>query len=206
MEAGKLNMTTTRDIDNQLLETSTMLSMSRYIAEYVNNPANDMKVIPVNTIGTSSQLEAQIVKYNELLMARDNLVASSSVNNPLVLDYDAQLKGLHAAIARALNNEVVNLTNSVNSLQSAKGELKGQLAEGPEMAKYLRTEERQQKIKEQLYLYLLQKREENQLSKTFTNDKTRVITPPMGSVRPIAPKKKLIILMSFIFGLVLPAA
>ncbi len=204
VEAGKLNMTTTRDIDNQLLETSTMLSMSRYIAEYVNNPANDMKVIPVNTIGTSSQLEAQIVKYNELLMARDNLVASSSVNNPLVLDYDAQLKGLHAAIARALNNEVVNLTNSVNSLQSAKGELKGQLAEGPEMAKYLRTEERQQKIKEQLYLYLLQKREENQLSKTFTNDKPRVITPPMGSVRPIAPKKKLIILMSFIFGLVLP--
>lgn len=204
VEAGKLNMTTTRDIDNQLLETSTMLSMSRYIAEYVNNPANDMKVIPVNTIGTSSQLEAQIVKYNELLMARDNLVASSSVNNPLVLDYDTQLKGLHAAIARALNNEVVNLTNSVNSLQSAKGELKGQLADGPEMAKYLRTEERQQKIKEQLYLYLLQKREENQLSKTFTNDKTRVITPPMGSVRPIAPKKKLIILMSFLFGLALP--
>jgi len=204
LEAGKLNMATTRDIDNQLLGAITALSMSRYIAEYVNNPANDMKVIPVNTIGNSSQLEAQIAKYNELLMARDNLVGSTSLANPLVQDYDIQLKGLHAAIARALNNQVVSMTNSVNSLQAAKGELKGQLAESPEMAKYLRTEERQQKIKEQLYLYLLQKREENQLSQTFTNDKTRIITPPMGSVRPIAPKKKLIILLSFMFGLVLP--
>lgn len=204
LEAGKLNMATTRDIDKQLLEASTALSMSRYIAEYVNNPANDMKVIPVNTVGTSNQLEAQIAKYNELLMARDNLKESTSSENPIVQDYDIQLKGLHSAISHALNNQVVNMTNNVNSLQAAKGELKGQLAEGPEMAKYLRTEERQQEIKEQLYLYLLQKREENQLSKTFTNDKTRVITPPMGSVIPIAPKKKLVILLSFMFGLVLP--
>lgn len=204
-EAGKLNMASTRELEQQLLEASTKLSMAQYLADYVRNPANDKKVIPVISGGANAHLDGQIAEYNELLMSRNNLAASTSDNNPLVKDYDNQLKGFHEAIARALNSQVHDLTNSVNNISSAKGTLKSELSQGPEFAKYLRSEERQQKVKEQLYLFLLQKREENQLSQSFVSDKTRVLTPPMGSVEPVAPKKKLIVILAFMFGLILPS-
>ncbi len=60
-------------------------------------------------------------------------------------------------------------------------------------------------MKEELYLFLLQKREENELSQTFTAYNTRIITPPYGSLRPVAPKTMLIMLIAFLAGLAIPA-
>ena len=68
----------------------------------------------------------------------------------------------------------------------------------------LLSEERQQKVKESLYLFLLQKREENELTQTFTANNTRVITPPMGSLEPVAPRVQLILIVSILLGLAIP--
>lgn len=80
------------------------------------------------------------------------------------------------------------------------------LSSAPTQAKNLLSAERQQKIKEELYLYLLQKREENELNQAFTAYNTRIITPPTGPTAPNSPKKKVILLIAFVFGLALPAA
>lgn len=203
-EAGKLNLLTSTEMDQQILDATSKLSMAKYVAEHVDNPANAKSVIPVNTGGVSPQLETQIASYNNLLLARNNLAESTSENNPIVRDYDAQLKGMHESIAKALNTQVVTLANALKNMESAKGQLQGQLSQGPEMARHLRSVERQQKVKEQLYIYLLQKREENQLTQKFTADNTRVITPPTGPVRPVSPKKGLMVAMGFLFGLAFP--
>ena len=78
------------------------------------------------------------------------------------------------------------------------------LADGPEQAMYLLSVERQQKVKEALYLYLLQKKEENQLSQAFETAKIRVVTPPIGTKDPSAPVKKNIFLVAFAMGLLIP--
>lgn len=64
--------------------------------------------------------------------------------------------------------------------------------------------ERQQKVKEALYLFLLQKREENELSQAFTAYNTRIVTPPSGSMQPTAPVRKNILLVAIALGLLIP--
>lgn len=204
-EAAKMNMKSTHDIDEQLLEASTELAIAQYMEEFVNNPSNKNSVIPVNTGVLSNQLEVQISNYNNLLLNRNSVAESSSASNPLVKDYDKQLEGLHEAIKRALHTQVVTVGQRISKLQGAQDGIKGQLASAPTQAKHLLTVERQQKVKEELYLFLLQKREENELTQTFTADNTRVITPPMGPLGPVAPKTKMTVGLAFLLGLLFPA-
>lgn len=205
-EAAKQTMRTSADLDNNILETNNMLAMGQFLKEYVGNPANNRSVIPVNTGIGSPQLETQIANYNTQLLMRNNLAASTSDNNPIVQDYDAQLRGQREAIVRGINTHVASLQKTIGNMQSAQGQIKGTLSSAPRQAKYLLSVERQQKVKESLYLYLLQKREENELSQTFTANNTRVITPPYGSDAPVSPKRNFIIGIAFLFAILLPAA
>lgn len=204
-EAAKLNMQSSHELQQEELNISTQLSMARYVYDYVKNPANRHNVIPINTGVVTLPIESQISTYNTTLLSRNNLAESTSPSNPYVKDYDAQLAGMRDAIERALKTSVVSYENQLRGLENARGSIRGQLASGPNQAKYLLSVERQQKVKEQLYLFLLQKREENELTQTFTADNTRVITPPYGPVAPVAPKKPLLISIAFLVGLLLPA-
>lgn len=203
-EAAKLQMKQSTDMSNKMLEITNQMSMSIYLRDYLNNPANVKNVIPVNTGIGSPTLEAQINNYNNLLLTRNTLASSSSDSNPLVMDYDGQIKGLREAIVNAINAQIVSLNTTLKNMRGAKGSAEGQLASGPTQAKYLLSVERQQKVKESLYLYLLQKREENELTQTFTAYNTRIITPPTGSLLPVAPKKSMILMVCFLLGLCVP--
>lgn len=204
-EAARLNMKSTRDMDSEILETGTELSLARYVYDFVRKSVNKYSVIPVNTGVVSGQLEVQITNYNTLLLNRNNVASATSASNPIVQDYDTQLAGMREAIERALYTQVVGLEKQLAGLEGAQGNLRGQLASAPNQAKYLLSVERQQKIKEELYLYLLQKREENELNQTFTADNTRVITPPTGPVKPIFPKKMMTVGLALLVGLLFPA-
>ena len=203
-EAAKTQMKQSVEMSNKMLEVTNQMSMSIYLRDYLNNPGNAKSVIPVNTGIGSPTLEAQISNYNNLLLTRNTLAASSSDTNPLVVDYDGQIKGLREAIVNAINGQIVALNKSLRNMEGAKGAAESQLASGSTQAKYLLSVERQQKVKESLYLYLLQKREENELTQKFTADNTRIITPPTGSLQPVAPKVKFILAICMFFGLCVP--
>ncbi|MDE5868885.1 MAG: polysaccharide biosynthesis tyrosine autokinase [Muribaculaceae bacterium] len=204
-EAAKLNMEQDAQLTNKMLDLTNEIAMTGFVKDYVTNPANRNSVIPVNTGMGSPQLETQIASYNDLLLTRNNLVHSSSETNPIVLDYDAQLRGMREAIVKGVSSYVTALQSSLNNLRGAKGNTESQLSSGPTQAKYLLSVERQQKVKESLYLFLLQKREENELTQTFTAYNTRILTPPMGSTHPVSPKKNMIMGVMFFLSLVVPA-
>ncbi|MBD5329858.1 MAG: polysaccharide biosynthesis tyrosine autokinase [Bacteroides sp.] len=204
-EAAKLNMEQNAKLDNEILKMTNEITMAGFVKDYVVNPTNVNNVIPVNTGIGSNQLEAQIASYNSLLLNRNTLAQSSSDTNPLVLDYDAQLRGLREAIVRGISFHVSALQASLNNMRGAKNSTEGQLSSGPTQAKYLLSVERQQKVKESLYLFLLEKREENELTQTFTAYNTRILTPPMGSLRPVSPKKTIILASAFLLSLIIPA-
>lgn len=203
-EAAKLVMKQQAEMTDKMLETTNKMSMAIYLRDYLNNPANANNVIPVNTGISSPALEAQISSYNNILLNRNNVEANSSENNPIVKEYDVQLKGLRTAIVNAINGQIAAFNATLNNMKGAQGAVDGQLASGPTQAMDLLSMERDQKVKQELYLYLLQKKEENELTQKFTADNTRIITPPMGSLNPVAPKKKMIVAVAFLVGLLLP--
>ena len=204
-EVAKLQIQENSEMSAKMLETTNQISMATYLRDYLNNPANANSVLPVNTGIASPTLETEISAYNNILLNRNNLAANSSDNNPIVQGYDTQLEGLRRSIIAAVDGEISSLGKVLKNMSGMQGNVKNQLASAPVQANYLLSLERQQVIKQELYMFLLQKKEENDLSQKFTADNVRVITPPMGSLLQISPKKKLIVGVMFLLGLLFPA-
>lgn len=188
----------------RILEINNRIAITRYIRNMLMSETSKDQLLPVNSGINSPNIESQITTYNTMMLRRNSLVANSSDENPLVLDLDENLTAMREAIITSIDNELVTLNNQLASLQGTEREITQRLAANPNQAKYLLSVERQQKVKESLYLYLLQKREENQLSQAFTAYNTRVIEQPNGSALPTKPNKSMIRLIALILGLIIP--
>lgn len=205
-EAAKSLLAAGLMINEQELTASTMLSMTNYLKEYVQDPANTYNVIPMINGVDNPVLDEQIGAYNELLMQRNALAENSSNDNPLVKDRDKVLAGLRAAILRSIDGNISKLQSALKTITKAHGANRDLLGNAPQQAKSLLSVERQQVVMEELYMFLLQKREETELTQKFTADNIRIITPPYGKVKPVSPKKALLIIVFFLIGLGIPAA
>ncbi len=202
--ASQLYMSESSQTKSQILTLNTQLSMARYIRNYLTGSAGRNQLLPANSGLESANIEKLIAEYNTAQLERNNLVANSSEQNPLVVDMDQSLSAMRGVIVRSVDNLITTLNTQLSSLQKSEQATTERLAANPSQAKYLLSVERQQKVKEALYLFLLQKREENELSQAFTAYNTRVITPPTGNMVPTAPQKKNILFIAFMVGLLLP--
>lgn len=204
--AASMYMAESSETNAKIQTLNTQLSMTRYVRSYLTGASSRNQLLPANSGIENSGIEKQIAEYNTLQLRRNDLVANSSETNPLVVDMDHSLHALRDAIIRTLDNYVTTLNTQLRALQQSARQTTARIAANPSQGKYLLSVERQQKVKESLYLFLLQKREENELSQAFTAYNTRVIMPPSGSMAPTAPAKKNILLIAFVIGLIVPIA
>lgn len=202
--AASMYMAQSSETNAQILALNTQLSMARYIRNYLTNATSKHQLLPANSGIESPGIEQQIANYNTAQLRRNDLVANSSEKNPLVVDMDQSLENMRRAIITSIDNHITTLNTQLRSLQQSEKQTTARIAANPTQGKYLLSVERQQKVKEALYLFLLQKREENELSQAFTAYNTRVITPPSGSMIPTAPVKKNIALVAFALGILIP--
>ena len=191
-------------LGQEILGINNQLQMTRYIRNYLNADNSNEKVLPTNTGVEDLGLETQISAYNTKLLERNKIRSKSSSENPLVQSLDRELNEMRRAIVASVDNSIVNLQTQIKSLQGAQGAATSRLASNPNQAKYLLSVERQQKVKESLYLFLLQKREDNELNQAFTAYNSRVINEPGGSSAPISPDSKKILMVAFLIGLAIP--
>lgn len=195
---------------NAASEQNTLLDnqiyMVRFVRDFLTQGIHENELLPSNTGINNGAIEAQIARYNEMLMRRNSHLANSSLQNPLVKDLDNDLAVIRSTILQGLDNEMTRLNQQKRSVQSTYGQAVAKVASNPGQAKYLLSVERQQKVKEELYLFLLQKREENELSQAFTAYNNQLIEPPHGSPKPISPDTRMIYMMAFILGLAIPGA
>ena len=192
--------------DQQRQLISNQLYMVRYVRNYVTDPTHDFQLLPASSGIGNAAVEAQITAYNEKLLQRNNLVANSSEQNPLVADLDVALANLKGAIVNSLDNTQATLSAQLSTVQMLHSQALDKLSANPTQANHLLSIERQQKVKESLYLFLLQKREENELSQAFTAYNTRIIAEPWGSSAPTSPQRNKILMIAFGLALALPAA
>lgn len=187
-------------------ELSNQLSITRYIRNYLTNETSKHQLLPVNTGINNNHIESQIADYNTMMLRRNGLVANSSEQNPIVMDLDEKLKAMREAIIISIDNQIATLNTQLANYQGTERLINARLAASPRQANYLLSVERQQKVKESLYLFLLQKREENELSQAFTAYNTRVIEHPNGSGTPTKPRRSIILLAALVLGLAIPVA
>lgn len=202
--ASSLYMAQSAENNKELSTLNSQLSTAQYIRRELNTKQLD-QTLPANSGIVSANIETQISEYNNLVLDRNRLIANSSEKNPLVKNMASSLQSMQRTIIQSVDNLIVSLNTQIRSLRRQEEATTNRLASNPNQAKYLLSVERQQKVKEELYLYLLQKREENELSQAFTAYNTRLITAPRGSMFPTAPRKMNILLVAFAVGLLVPA-
>lgn len=192
--------------NTQIVDLNNQLYMAKSLRGYLTNETSYSQLLPSSQALGNNMITQQISQYNALLLRRNNLISASSIENPIVKDIDTQLSSMRYTLISSIDTHINDINVLLRSAQQVKASSNSRVAVSPTQDKYLLSVERQQKVKESLYLFLLQKREENELSQAFTAYNNRVVTPPTGDLEPTAPVALRVYGICLLIGLILPIA
>ncbi|SDR00035.1 GumC family protein [Flagellimonas zhangzhouensis] len=186
-----------------LANAETQLNITSSMRDMVDQQEG-FEVLPAN-LGLSDPTIANTTQqYNQLVQERNRLLESSNEKNPVIVNLDQQLNGLKKTMQASLNSTVNNLELQVNTLSGQQAIINSKIYSAPKNERALRDITRRQQTTESLYLYLLQKREEAQITVASTAPKSQVIDSAYFEELPVSPRKKIIYLAFGILGLFIP--
>ena len=203
-EVARLHLDKASKAQDKVSELDAQLAMLEYIRDFIANN-HEKQFLPAVTNITNSVIEKNIEEYNSLLLKRNDLVSNSSVRNPMVVSYDKNLADMERSILVSIDSQIDAIDSQIINLRKTEASSKAKIASSPTQTKYLLGVERQQKVKETLYLFLLQKREENELSQAYSAYNNQIISQPNGKLEATSPIKRNIIVVAFLLGLLIPA-
>lgn len=188
--------------EQEEIELSNQIELSKMIQDYLRDPMKEWQLLPANSGIMDTGVEGMVASYNNLLLERNKLNERGS-HSPVVKNMEVDLKALRITVLKVLDNLHNALSYKLADIHRLQIKANSQIATVPTQEKYVLTVERQQKIKEELYLYLLNKREENALSMATADSNVRVIDPAYGA--GVAGANRIVILLAaFLVGLAIP--
>ena len=189
--------------EQEIAKTTNQIAMSKFISDYLNDQSKNYNLIPAAAFEGSTSIASQIADYNELILRRQKL-GDESENNPVVRQLDNSITATKNAVLAALASHTKSLEIQLDNLEAEERKISTYIGAVPSQEQEFLTMARQQKIKEELYLYLLTKSEENSISLAITERPARVVDYAFGGSVPVSPNKMLIMLAMFIIGLGIP--
>lgn len=190
------------DNEKKLLESSTQLQLVDYMNSALNSSKTDL--LPSNIGLEDKSISAEISSYNELVLAKEDMLKSVTKDHPNAIKLQEQINDLKRNLKNSLRLYRNNTQTMLNSVQSKQNQIASRIQKVPSQERGFRDISRQQQIVEALYLFLLQKREENEIKAAATPENIKVIDYAYSSKVPVSPKKSIILLGALILGLVIP--
>ena len=187
-------------------EVRNQLSVAQYIKDYLNDPANAMKLIPANLGLNNGSVDQEIKEYNDLVLQRDRLVVGSGANNPMIADLNTAISSIRSAILSSVENLISTLDLQLTRIEGQEKQILSRISSSSGQELQLLSIERQHEITQELYKFLLQKREENELAALVNVGNTQVLQSPEASISPVGPNKMMILLVAVVLGFGIPFA
>ena len=190
--------------DTEILKLTNQRAMAEFIRGMLENESSEPQLLLVNSGIDNNVLESQISLYNNLLMQLQSHQNYTSSQNPLILNQEEELDRLRKRILDNIKSHIHTIDIQLNSLIDYYDEATSKVVSNPAQAKYLATIERERKVKESLYMFLLQKKEENEIGITYNSYNTIIIEKPHGSGKPTSPKRINVLLAALFLGILGP--
>ncbi|HLT41403.1 MAG TPA: Wzz/FepE/Etk N-terminal domain-containing protein, partial [Sphingobacteriaceae bacterium] len=201
---GGISLSESSANNSQVLAQSTQLSLVNSMQDYLRSNKNDL--VPENIGLDDAAVNANAAKYNTLILTKMDMLKHSTESSQLVKNLDEQIEDIRTNLQQSLNNYKKTTQISLNRLQGEGGRISSKIHRFPTQEKEFKDIARQQQIVEELYLFLLQKREENEITNAATPSSIKVVDYAYSNNYPISPNRQNIYLMATAAGLLVPFA
>lgn len=191
-------------INTQLVTQQVQIGVVDYLMDYINNPARRFSIVPTNLGIQEPSLSSLVAQYNTLQLQHSSLVQTTGPSNSGLIALEAGIDKLREQILEALKNVKRSYQIAANKLKEQADRFQSNIRSVPSKTKNLLDIERQQKIKQDLYLFLLQKREEAAISAAATVAGSYPLEDAFSSGSPVKPNRNTTYLIALFAGLLLP--
>lgn len=202
---SNLYLTQSSAARTQGVALQNQLSVATYLFSYMKNKKMRDQLLPANVGIDNQSINGQIEQYNTQMLERNRLKSNSSEENPLVAEQTHSLQMMRQNVLRSIQDYISSIEIQMRGIGAEEQSNNAKISANPNEAKYLLSEERKQKVKEELYVFLLQQREQNEINQTFTAYNTKVVNEPAIGGAPPTPRKSVVLLIALIAGLFIPA-
>lgn len=192
--------------NKQLADQQVQAGILNYLMQYIQNPTNRNSLVPASLGIQEPVLAPMFSQYNALQLQRNNLLQTTGPANPAIATLDRSIEKLREQMVEALKNVQQSYQIASNKLKQEIARSHSAIRKVPSKAMGLLDIERQQKIKQDLYLFLLQKREESAISAAATVANSSPLEEATSSGYPVKPNKRNIYLLALFVGILIPIA
>ena len=190
--------------EEEVFRIENQIALSDLLEEALMNTNSENELLPANIGLENGDVNILIQEFNTVALEKEKLIGSAGQNNPAVLLLMSKLSDLKSNINRSLKTYNKQLTLSLKKITTRNQKFRSQVAEIPRKEKLMRAINRQQNIKESLYLLLLQKREEAAINFAITEPSVKVVEYALSGSSPISPKRNIVYFGALLIGLVVP--
>ena len=189
-------------LETVLLTAETNREITHMVSQFLRDPKNRYSLIPMAI--DNDGMQASISAYNEVVLQRINLQNSAKTNNVALKQLSEQIDAMRANILTSIDKLLQSSDIQIKDLRREKALADSRLGQIPTQEREYLDMKRQQSVKQQLYLFLLQRSEEtsmllaNALPKGIIVDEAYTLSEPLGLT------KKMVFLLALIFGLIIP--
>lgn len=201
---ANINLNVGAENQRQLQDVEMQRSIAYSMRDLVESQ-DDFDVLPTNIGLSDATVASTVARYNQMVLERNRLLESSNRRNPIIVNLDQELGALKQTLQSSLASTTNNLDLQASNISGQLRRINSKLYAAPKNEQALREISRQQQTTESLYLYLLQKREESQITYASASPKSKVVDRAyMASPFPVSPKKPLILFTALVFGFSIP--
>lgn len=190
--------------DTEIMRLVSQKEMAGYIQELLEDKKSPNQLLLANSGINNNGIEAQITMYNNMVLELQGHLKYTSEQNPVIVHQQEQIASLRTKILNNIINYIHSIDIQLESLIDYNNEATEKVTSNPAQAKYLATIERERTVKESLYMFLLQKMEENEISSTYQTTNIQIIDMPHGSGKPASPKRLRVLFAAILLGLLIP--